>query len=105
MRIANTEGRLESIKRSRLGAANASEAKIDAVAKDFEAQFISSMMENMFSTVEVSEEFGGGHAEEIYRSMIINEYGKLMARAGGIGVADHVKREMIRMQEVGGGNE
>lgn len=101
MRIANTEGRLEALKKGKM-AARANEAQLDETAADFEAQFISQMLENMFATVPVNEEIGGGEAEEIYRSMVVNEYGKLMARTGGIGIADHVKREMIQMQEVGG---
>ena len=78
----------------------ASMAKIDKVAGEFESQFIGQMLENMFSTVDTGEFLGGGEAEEMYRSMIIDEYGKLMSRSGGIGVADHIKREMLRMQEV-----
>jgi peptidoglycan hydrolase FlgJ len=74
--------------------------KIDQVAQEFEAQFISQMLENMFSTVETGGVLGAGEGEEVYRSMMIDEYGKLMSRSGGIGVADHVKREMLRMQEV-----
>ncbi len=101
MRIAQSDMRLDALKKTKLGARGMNAEKIDEVAQDFEAQFISSMMENMFSTVEVSEEFGGGHAEEVYRSLLVTEYGKLLARTGGVGVADHVKREMIRMQEVG----
>lgn len=75
-------------------------AKADQVANEFEAQFISQMLENMFSTVDTGGFLGGGQEEETYRSFLIDEYGKLMARSGGIGVADHVKREMLRMQEV-----
>lgn len=100
MRIAATDSRIDSLKKAKLGSRGMSEAKIDEVAQDFEAQFISQMMENMFSTVETNSEFGGGQAEEVYRSLLVNEYGKLVARTGGVGVADHVKREMIRMQEV-----
>ena len=100
MRITNSTDRLEAIKKAKL-AGKGSEAKIDEAAQDFEAQFISQMMEGMFSTVETNEEFGGGEGEEMFRSLLTNEYGKLMARTGGIGVADHVKREMIKMQEVG----
>ncbi len=80
--------------------AKASEAKIDQVASDFEAQFISQMLENMFSTVDTKGFLGGGEEEEMYRSMIVDEYGKMISRAGGVGVSDHVKREMLRMQEV-----
>lgn len=100
MRIAATDSRIESLKKAKLSAKGASAAKVDAVAQDFEAQFISQMMENMFSTVETNPEFGGGEAEEVYRSLLVNEYGKLVARTGGVGVADYVKRELIRTQEV-----
>jgi len=103
MRIATSEGKISSFKRLSMGA-RASAEKIDETAQDFEAQFIAQMMQNMFSTVPVDEEFGGGEAEEIYRSMVVDEYGKLIARTGGIGVADHVKREMLRLQEAGGGH-
>jgi len=54
----------------------------------------------MFSNVDTKDSLGGSNEEETYRSMLTDEYGKLMARAGGIGVADHVKREMLRMQEM-----
>lgn len=100
MRLAATDSRIESLKKAKHAARGVSEAKIDEVAQEFEAQFIAQMMENMFSTVETNSEFGGGQAEEVYRSLLVNEYGKLISRTGGVGVADHVKREMIRMQEV-----
>lgn len=77
----------------------ASPEKMNEVASQFEAQFISQMLENMFSTVDTHGYLGGGDAEEMYRSMMVDEYGKIIARSGGIGVADHVKREMLRMQE------
>lgn len=74
--------------------------KINDTASEFEAQFISQMLSNMFSTVEPNEELGGGDAEEMYQSMLQNEYGKIIARTGGVGVADQVKRIMIEQQEV-----
>ncbi len=74
-------------------------AKIDSAAADFEAQFVSSMLANMFSTVEANEETGGGDAEEVYQSLLINEYGKIIARTGGIGVADQVRQMMLAQQE------
>lgn len=83
-----------------LGHAKASPEKIDQVAQDFEAQFISQMLDNMFSTVDTKGFLGGSDEEEFYRDMLVDEYGKIIARTGGIGVSDHVKREMLRMQEV-----
>jgi Rod binding domain-containing protein len=93
---ANTSRELSKVK---LAGKGVSPEKVDEVATEFEAQFISQMLENMFSTVDTKGFLGGGEAEETYRSMMVDEYGKLIARSGGIGVADHVKREMLRLQE------
>ena len=75
--------------------------KMDSASHEFESQFIAQMMGTMFSTVEPNEELGGGESEEYYQSMLSDEYGKVLARTGGIGVADQVKQIMIRQQEVG----
>lgn len=74
--------------------------QVDEVAQEYEAVFLSQMLQHMFAGVETNELFGGGEAEDVYRSMMIDEYGKLIAKTGGIGVADHVKREMLKLQEV-----
>ena len=74
------------------------EKAIKQTAQDFEAFFISQMMEQMFQGISTEGMFGGGHAEKIYRSMMINEYGKNIAKSGGIGIADHVVRFMIETQ-------
>lgn len=73
--------------------------KMDAAAKDFEAVFLSQMMTHMFSGIETNEMFGGGHAESIYKSMMVDEYGKMVAASGGLGLADHIKSELIALQE------
>lgn len=68
-------------------------------AQDFEAFFLSRMCESMFEGVSTEGIFGGGHAEKVYRSLLLNEYGKIMAQNGGIGVADYVMDTIIQMQE------
>jgi len=73
--------------------------KIEEAAKEFEAVFLSQMVSHMFESIETDPMFGGGQAEGIYRSMLIQEYGKAMAEAGGIGISDILKRELIAMQE------
>jgi Rod binding domain-containing protein len=69
-------------------------------AQDFEAQFLSQMVEQMFSGVGTSGLFGGGNGEKMFRSMMFEQYGKVLARAGGIGIADAVQREILKAQEV-----
>lgn len=78
---------------------NAKSAKIKEVAQEFEGMFLGQMLENIFSHIETDEMFGGGQAEDIYRSMMVEQYGKLMAKSGGIGIADHVMRQMLQTQE------
>lgn len=100
MQIVSKQGaRISDMKKLGGAQRGMSAEKMDSVAQEFEAQFISQMLENMFSTVDTNPVLGGGEGEDAYKSMLVDEYGKLLARAGGIGVADHVKRELLRVQE------
>jgi flagellar protein FlgJ len=74
--------------------------QLTTVAKDFEAQFISQMLSTMFSTIDTKESLGGSDEEETYKSMLVSEYGKVIARTGGLGIADQIKRDMLKHQEV-----
>ncbi len=82
------------------GGAAGSNTHIDAVAKDFEAVFLSQMMEAMFDGDDLKAFFGGGTEGEVYKSYLLNEYGKAMAQNGGIGIAAQVKQELLKMQEI-----
>jgi hypothetical protein len=44
--------------------------------------------------------FGGGMAEGPLRSLLFQEYGKAVAARGGLGIADMVQKEILRLQEV-----
>ena len=68
-------------------------------AQDFEAFFLGQMLQPMFSNLSSDGPFGGGHAEKIWRAMMVDEIGKSMAKSGGIGIADYVQREILRVQE------
>lgn len=74
--------------------------QIDAKAKEFEAMVVGQLMSFMFEGVEVDPNFGGGHGEEMFRGMMVNEYAKQMTKRGGLGIADAVRRQMLLMQEV-----
>ena len=76
--------------------------QIREAAEDFEAMFLSGMFKPMFENLETDGMFGGGEAEKTYRGMLVQEYGKAMAQSGGIGLADQIAREMLKMQEVQG---
>lgn len=74
-------------------------ARAKEAAEDFEAFFMTRMMESMYEGISTEGMFGGGHAEKIYRSMLLTEYGKLMAKTGTIGISDSIMDSIIQMQE------
>lgn len=77
------------------------EAEARKAAKEFEAVFVTQMLQHMFTDIETDGLFGGGHAEQMYRSMLLDEYGKMIANRGnGIGIADAVARSLLSHQEV-----
>lgn len=79
---------------------NQEAGKLRAAAQEFEAVFLSQMMETMFQGIRTDGPFGGGHGESVYRSLLIQEYGKVIAKRGGIGLAEAVTKQMIGAQEV-----
>ncbi|MFZ5718191.1 MAG: rod-binding protein [Pseudomonadota bacterium] len=78
--------------------ADLARSKAKDVAQRFEAQFLSAMLQPMFAGIETDGPFGGGHGEEMFRSLMTEAMGKQMAKAGGIGLADTVQREILKMQ-------
>ena len=72
---------------------------IENAAKEFEGMFLAEMLSHMFSGIEVDPEFGGGHGEEMFRSLLVQEYGKKIAEGPGVGIAAKVKEVMIAAQE------
>ena len=76
----------------------AKRAAIKKTATDFEASFLSTMLGQMFEGVETSAPFGGGEGEAAFKSFMVDAYAKQMAKAGGVGVAATVQREMLKMQ-------
>lgn len=76
------------------------DAQVEKTAKDFESMFVSQMLEQMFGDSVGSELFGDAETNEVYKGLMMAEYGKEIAQAGGIGIADYVKRELLKTQEV-----
>ena len=70
------------------------------VAEDFEAVFLGQMLKPMFENIEAAEPFGGSSSEKMWRTMQVDEYGKAIAKSGGIGLADAVFREILKTQEL-----
>lgn len=69
------------------------------VAEEFEAVFIGQMLQPLFANLGAEEPFSGGESEKMWRTMQVDEYGKAITRAGGIGLSDTILKEMIKLQE------
>jgi Rod binding domain-containing protein len=72
--------------------------KAKGAAQDFEAVFLNSMFQQMFTGIDGEGPFGGSGASGVWRSFLTDEYAKSFARAGGIGIADHVYSALIAQQ-------
>ncbi len=70
-----------------------------ATARSFEAVFIGEMTRIMMDSAPTDGPFGGGHGEEMFRSVLADHLGEAMARRGGLGIAPSVMAQMQRMQE------
>jgi flagellar protein FlgJ len=73
--------------------------KIKQVASEFESVFLGNMLEEMFTGVEEGDPFANTEGAETWRSMRTEELAKSISRAGGIGLAAHVERHLISLQE------
>lgn len=73
--------------------------KARETAEDFEAVFISQMLAHMNMGVDTDSAFSGGKGEEAFQSVMNEKYGEAVAEMGGIGIADAIYREILKLQE------
>lgn len=91
---------------SSLGAANSAQAqaalktkaRVKAAAKDFEAMFINTMFQQMFTGIDGDGPFGGSGALKVWRSFLTDQYAKTFEKTGGLGIASHVYDELLKQQ-------
>jgi Rod binding domain-containing protein len=76
-------------------------ARMRETAEQFEASFLSQMLKPMFEGLKTDGLGGGGEAEGQWRSFMIDAMAKQTVKAGGIGLADQVVAQMLKMQEQG----
>jgi flagellar protein FlgJ len=68
------------------------------VSQDFEGLFIGMMMKSMRATVGKDKLTGGGHGEEVYQSVLDQEYVAASVKRGGFGLAKNIEKEIIRQE-------
>jgi hypothetical protein len=72
--------------------------KIHETAQGFESSFLAIMLQQMFTATDVAAPFGGGQGEQMFKSFLTEAMAKQMTKAGGVGIADTVSREMLKLQ-------
>jgi Rod binding domain-containing protein len=75
--------------------------KMRETAEAFEASYLSQMLKPMFEGLSTEAPFGGGEAEGTWRGFLVEAMAKQTVKAGGIGLADQVVAQMLKMQEAG----
>jgi len=75
-------------------------ASVKKTAQDFESFFLTQSFETMFEGIGKDTLLGGGNGEQVFHSLLVQEYGKIASQTGSLGLADTIQREMMHLQEV-----
>lgn len=73
---------------------NSDREKLMASCQELEAVFIGKIMEAMRSTIQRSELFERGFAEETFESMLYEEYATSMSQTGQLGLAQVLYKQL-----------
>lgn len=66
-----------------------------SVAEDFEALFVKQMLGSMRSTLDSENDLlHGGLSQDIFEDMLYDEYSRVMAKTGSIGIADMIYNQL-----------
>ncbi len=74
-------------------------AKAAWAAKEYESVFVSQFLSSMFSGIQTDGMFGGGQGEEMFRSLMIDQYSKGLQARGGFGLATNMQAELLKHQQ------
>jgi len=74
------------------------QAKAKSTATDFEGMFLNQMFSQMTNGLKGEGPFGDTPGTGVWRSMLTEQYSKSFAKAGGVGIAANVYRELILQQ-------
>ena len=71
-----------------------------AQAEELEGIFLNTLMKEMFASLHSdSDAMGGGFAEDTWRDMQAEQMSDAVSKAGGIGLADSIMGDLLKIQE------
>jgi flagellar protein FlgJ len=74
-------------------------AKADKASKAFEAMFIGQFLGSMYDGIPTDGIMGGGQGEQMFRSLLVDQYAQSIEKQGGFGLAASVKAELLKHQQ------
>lgn len=97
--VSQAQAQAMAARNGKTAVTGSKEDKAHKAAQDFEAFFLSQMFEYMSAGIKSDGPFGGGQAEATWRSFLDDQYGRSVAKSGGIGIANMVYSQMLKIQE------
>jgi len=98
--ISQSIGSLGDSQSAQAQAALKIKGKAKEASEQFEAMFLNSTFQQMFTKMDGDGPFGGSGALKVWRSFLTDQYAKTFAKAGGIGIASHVYEQLLKQQGV-----
>ena len=92
---SSVSGRIDGRADSGVGDQKRSREAIRKTAQEFEALFVGMMLKSMRETAGPDAISGGGRGEDIYRSLLDQEYATAISANGGIGIAKLMENELL----------
>jgi flagellar protein FlgJ len=78
------------------GSADKNTQAAKKVAREFESLMVNEMIKSMRATAGKDPLTSGGRGEEIYQSMLDQEYAQAIARQGTVGLARYIEQQLIK---------
>jgi len=73
---------------------------LKAQAQELEGVFLNTLMKEMFSSLHSEKDLGGGgFGEDTWRDMQAEQLANSVADAGGVGLADSIMGDLLKIQE------
>ncbi|HOE56640.1 MAG TPA: rod-binding protein [Bacillota bacterium] len=72
------------------------EEKLKQTCRDLESLFVSMMFKQMRNTVQKSDLFRGGFAEDMYEDMLLDKYAEEVSKGNGTGLGDILYRQLSK---------
>jgi flagellar protein FlgJ len=78
---------------------NAEDVKLNKACKDFESLMVQQMLSKMRASIPKSDLFGSKDKEEIFQSMLDEEYAKGVAESGSLGLGDMLYAQLATLKK------